>query len=80
LHNIGAGFSAGGQIMTFVSRWFKTDEGKNARRGAPAPAAGSFANRDSRVAFVAGEGARVYSLDAFRTLKKLPDSRPDTAA
>jgi hypothetical protein len=66
--------------MTFVSRWFKAGEGKNTQRGAPAASAASFANRDNSVVFVAGEGAQVYSLAAFRTLKKLPASQPNTAA
>jgi hypothetical protein len=66
--------------MTFVSRWFKVGEGKNPSQAAPAAAAKAFNSRDTSVAFVAGQGARVYSLEAFRTLKKLPGSRPDSAA
>jgi hypothetical protein len=65
--------------MTFVSRWFKAGEGKNSRHAAPMAASGVSASRDSSVAFVAGEGAKVYSLAAFRTLKYLPP-QPNAAA
>ena len=66
--------------MTFVSRWFKAGEGKNSRQAAPGAASRDLAGRDSDVAFVAGEGAQVYSLDAFRTLKNLPPPHPQSAA
>jgi hypothetical protein len=71
-----------GQTMTFVSRWFKGSAGKKGGQAAPAAAARASADRDSNVAFVAGEGARIYSLDAYRTLKKVPPRaiRTDDAA
>jgi hypothetical protein len=59
-------------MMTFVSRWFTGSLGKNGCKAVPAAAQRSLADRDISVAFVAGEGAPVYSLDAWRTLKKLP--------
>jgi hypothetical protein len=64
--------------MTFVSRWFKGSSGKNGSNAAPAAAARASADRDSSVAFVAGEGAQVYSLDAWRTLKNLPPATLET--
>jgi hypothetical protein len=66
--------------MTFVSRWFKAGEGKNSRQAAPMAVSSYEAARDSSVAFVAGEGAKVYSLAAWRTLKNLPPSQPNSAA
>jgi hypothetical protein len=66
--------------MTFVSRWFKAGESKNSRQTAPVAASRHSAGSDSNVAFVAGEGARVYSLDAFRRLKNLPVPQPTPAA
>jgi hypothetical protein len=61
-----------GQMMTFVSRWFTGSLGKNGCKALPAAAERLLADRDISVAFVAGEGAQVYSLDAWRTLKNLP--------
>ena len=66
--------------MTFVSRWFKAGEEGKSREAAPVAASGGSARHDGGVAFVAGEGARVYSLAAFRALKKVPVAQPNSAA
>jgi hypothetical protein len=52
-------------MLTFVSRWMN-------RKSADSLSNRDEIDRDTPVAFVAGEGARVYSLDAYRSLKKLP--------
>jgi hypothetical protein len=52
-------------MLTFVSRLLQRNGLENgSARGEP--------GRDTPVAFVAGEGARVYSLAAWRALKNLP--------
>jgi uroporphyrinogen-III synthase len=54
-------------MLTFVSRLLQ----RNALENRTALSARGEAGRDTSVAFVAGQGARVYSLAAYRALKKL---------
>jgi hypothetical protein len=60
--------------MTFVSRWFRGSAEKNRGQEAHRAFPRASADRDTGVTYVAGEGAQVYSLEAWRRLKKLPSA------
>jgi hypothetical protein len=74
LHCLGASSALTGQKMTFVSQWFRGSSGKKAAQEAQRAVPRASADRDIGVTYVAGEGAQVYSLDAWRRLKKLPSA------
>lgn len=108
LQNVTAGTGNGGQMLTFLSRWWGEKVGEEAAaqlRAQPtlarfahcsgelrSPAlrlVGAAEDRDISVAapavhvgasaFVAGQGARIYSLDVFRRDRSTP-RRPPRAA